>query len=290
MIRRLGSMHLMERGSTCFPPELRDGGLGTRPNLTRSAAARLAALGGDAAALFHHVVAILHAPAYEAENADGLRQDWPRLPLPAEPEALAASAALGRRVAALLDVETAVAGVTAGPIRPELLALGALWTAGAAPDLRVAAGWGHAGPNGIAMPGRGDARPRAYTAAERDALAAGAAALGVDPAAVPAVLGEGCVDVMLNPAAAWRCVPMGVWRYALGGYAVIKKWLSYRELDRLGRPLTPAEAESVTAMIRRIAALRLLEPVLDANYRAVAATALPWPADARCPEHGFRID
>ena len=36
----------------------------------------------------------------------------------------------------------------------------------------------------------------------------------------------------------------------------MKKWLSYREHALLGRDLTPAEAREVTAMARRLAALR----------------------------------
>ncbi|MBS3955992.1 MAG: hypothetical protein KGZ40_00450 [Clostridiales bacterium] len=32
----------------------------------------------------------------------------------------------------------------------------------------------------------------------------------------------------LNDVACWRCVPANVWRYTIGGYLVIKKWLSYR--------------------------------------------------------------
>jgi hypothetical protein len=37
------------------------------------------------------------------------------------------------------------------------------------------------------------------------------------------------------------------------------------------------EAREVTAMARRIAAILLLEPALDANYAAVKQNAAPWP-------------
>ena len=36
-------------------------------------------------------------------------------------------------------------------------------------------------------------------------------------------------DVYLNQVACWRLVPKPVWEYTIGGYQVIKKWLSYRE-------------------------------------------------------------
>ena len=54
---------------------------------------------------------------------------------------------------------------------------------------------------------------------------------------------------------------------------MIKKWLSYREEKVLGRALRSEEAREVTAMVRRLAALRLLQPALDTNYRAVKSAA-----------------
>ena len=36
-------------------------------------------------------------------------------------------------------------------------------------------------------------------------------------------------DLYLNDASYWRNVPARVWDYTIGGYQVIKKWLSYRE-------------------------------------------------------------
>ena len=76
-------------------------------------------------------------------------------------------------------------------------------------------------------------------------------------------------DVYLNDVAYWHNVPAPVWDYTLGGYAVLKKWLSYREKRVLGRDLTPEEARTFTGIARRIAAILLLHPDLDANYQAV---------------------
>jgi len=78
-----------------------------------------------------------------------------------------------------------------------------------------------------------------------------------------------CEDVYLNDVAYWACVPANVWRYTIDGYQVLKKWLSYREHRVLGRDLHATESREVTAIARRIAALLLLAPALDANYRAV---------------------
>ena len=108
-------------------------------------------------------------------------------------------------------------------------------------DLELTAGWGHAGKEGVTMPGRGK----------------------VESAG-------GALDIYLNGLTCWRNVPAPVWEYTIGGYQVIKKWLSYREKPLLGRGLTVAEVRYVTETARRIAALLALQPELDANYRAVA--------------------
>ncbi len=74
--------------------------------------------------IFFHTTAILNTFAYRQENNDALRQDWPRIPLPAIAELLSASAELGRQVADLLDPEFPVNGVTSNAIRPELRTIG----------------------------------------------------------------------------------------------------------------------------------------------------------------------
>lgn len=92
----------------------------------------------------------------------------------------------------------------------------------------------------------------------------------------PELLGRVTHDVYLNDHACWQNVPEKVWDYTIGGYQVIKKWLSYREFGLLGRALTPDEAREVTHMARRIAALLLLGLELDANYQKVKAAAYDW--------------
>jgi hypothetical protein len=126
-------------------------------------------------------------------------------------------------------------------------------------DLAVTAGWGHAGKDGVTMPGKGKLIERDYTPDEREDL-----------------LGDDTCDVYLNDVAFWRNIPIRVWEYTIGGYQVIKKWLSYREEKLLGRPLTKEEVRWVQEMARRIAAILLLEPALDENYRTVKAHAYQW--------------
>lgn len=65
-----------------------------------------------------------------------------------------------------------------------------------------------------------------------------------------------------------------VWKYQLGGYPVIKKWLGYRDAKRRpGKPLSLDELEHLRSMIHRIAALLLLQPTLDDLYERASADA-----------------
>ena len=191
---------------------------------------------------------------------------------------------MGERVAALLDTEADVAGVTAGTVSPLLRTVGTIAKAGGGSinpngdDLALTVNWGYAGQKGVTMPGRGRTESRPFTEAERAAIAAEAAAAGQTADAVSALLGGGTLDVYLNDSTYWQNVPAAVWDFYIGGYQVMKKWLSYRERPLLGRPLKVEEAREVTAMARRLAALVLLRPALDANYAAVAAATYPWPA------------
>lgn len=120
------------------------------------------------------------------------------------------------------------------------------------------------------MPARGRTIEREYSSEE-------IAALNQSGSGWRAQLGDVTRDVYLNEAVFWRNVPERVWEYTLGGYQVIKKWLSYRETELLGRGLTMEEARYVGEMVRRIAAILLLGPALDASYEAVKADVWAWP-------------
>ena len=121
----------------------------------------------------HHVLAVLHDPAYREANAGVLRMEWPRIPLPGWPEGdspgaaeeLAASAERGRELARLLDSETPVPGVTTGTLRPEIASIGVPATVDghnmSGEDFSVTAGWGHFGTGDAVMPGQGTGRTAA---------------------------------------------------------------------------------------------------------------------------------
>ena len=252
--------------SSFFPAYLFDDGSRTdgneiqrRPNLSGTAQHYLYSLGADVEDLFHHVIATLHDPAYREANAGALRMGWPRMPLPAWPDGndteasdiLARSAALGRELAALLDPETPVSGVTIGTLHPEIAAIAVPATRNnrnmTSDDFALTAGWGHFGSAHAIMPGQGRAVERNFTPDERAALAD----------TLP-TLGDTTFDIYLNDRAFWCNVPAATWRYKLGGYQVLKKWLSYREQTILDRALTPEEVQYFADTTRRIAKVLLV--------------------------------
>ncbi len=256
-----GCLDLMDRGATCIPAYLRNDGITQgngnthSPNLSIAAQNYLAALGASVEDLFHHALAVLHDPAYREANAGALRMGWPRIPLPGWPKgaaedaaALARSAARGRQLAALLDCEAPVPGVTQAPLRPEMAVIAVPATRDgrnmASEDFAVTAGWGHFGKGDAVMPGQGRVVERPLTPEERSAMARGHATLPLT--------GQTTLDIYLNDHAFWRNVPLPVWRYKLGGYQVLKKWLSYREQGVLGRPLLAEEVLHFAGVARRV--------------------------------------
>jgi len=285
--RALMDLNATDGGANCYQALTRSTNLFAdapyHENLTEQAGLIVRSQRLRADSLFYHALAVMHTPTYRIENAGALFGDWPRIPLPATADLLTNSASLGRRLAELLDAESAVN-------------LAAEWSFLAAlklpfdPDLdqalKLTAGWGHKGQRSTVMPGRGLAPERPWTEAERENLAALAATQSLTLEDALTLLGETCVDTYLNGRAHWSAVPISVWNYTLGGYQILKKWLSYREFTTeptsplLHRALRPEEAAYFSQVVRRIAAILLLGPALDASYRAILPTAAGLPAAA----------
>lgn len=270
----LGDQHCLHKDAYFFPFDVferPDGSLfelqaneGDRANLSEFAASYLRDVGvpdGDPRRnelLWLHALAIGYSPAYLAENAGGIKSDWPRIPLPATETMLRASAAYGRRLGQLIDPLVPVSGVTEGRLEEPISSVARLKRVGggaldpAEDDLAVTAGWGIRGQGGAAMPGSGRLVFRDF---HTDS----------------ALVGGQAVDVFLNDRAYWDSVPIAAWQLKIGGFQVAKKWLSYRDLRLLERPITVSEAREFTALIRRLTAIVLLGPELDANYKECAS-------------------
>jgi hypothetical protein len=214
-----------------------------------------------AALIWHHALAVCFSPSYLSENADGLAVDWPRVPLPLEPKVLEHSASLGCRLAALLDTETDLTLSATEAMATLFPVLGGI----AGTNLSVNAGWGRADSTGKIFPGREKITVREWSPSERLAIISSAKMASADADRWFDLLGR-AVDVYLNDTNYWRAVPEAAWNYFMGGYQVIKKWLSYREETVLGRALTKEEVREVTAMVRRISAIVLMTDELNANY------------------------
>lgn len=196
--------------------------------------------------LFHFTLAIAHAPQYQLDHQDALAHDWLHIPIPRDRELFWEIARLGEQVGTLLD-----------PMAdPSSILTGCLGT-----DRRT-----------LAVPAAREQIIReqdlvvtiSYFAASRGGWEERAPQ---EKEASHPAWGETTGDLYLNDAAYLANVPERVWRYELGGYPVIKKWLGYRDHKRRPhQPLTHQELDHLRSIVHRIAALLLLQDRLEAAY------------------------
>jgi len=282
--RSLASYHVIERASLIIPISYE---ADTAPGLTeevRNLASNVSLPHSDPDDFFFHALATMHTPKYREDNAGALLADWPRIPMASRAELLARSASLGRRLADLLDPESSVRLMAEWSFLARLVIAPELPDGTPARDrlnaarFALKASWGGTGRDGAVMPRPGDARERDWTELERSRLAVLAQSQDLDVDSVLDLLGDRCFDVYLNGDSHWAGVPANVWGYTLGGYQVLKKWLSYREESLLGRPLHEDEARYFAEVARRISAMLLLGPALDASYASILPTATGLPS------------
>lgn len=242
---------------------------GWRPNLSARALTYLHDLGIDdpksskesATLIWLHALAIGASPLYVEQNGEAVRSDWPRIPLPRSASSLRDSSRLGRKVAHVLNLDEHLTGVDKPPIEPRFqqVATIARHDGNAIDpgrgDLAVTAGWGIVQQRAV-MPGPGRFDIRERLKSDK----AGLSDEEID------LLGEQVLDVHLNEHVSWQGIPTAVWDFKIGGFQVLRKWLSYREKRSLGRDLTLTEARTFATIARRLTALVLLGPELDSNY------------------------
>ena len=191
---------------------------------------------------FRAALALGHAPRFESDHRESLAQDWMHLPLPKDPALLDELAAAGDLVATLLD-----------PLQT------------ARPALREILGGDYARLAVVARP-EGTTGPVDATVTYRY-FGGGRGKWEATPAPLEGwreEWGDAAGDLYLNPSTYLTNVPERVWRYELGGYPVVKKWLGYRQAGRRdGKPLTPPELEHLRGIVHRLAALLALHARLD---------------------------
>jgi predicted helicase len=198
------------------------------------AAARAAGVGGEDTevgdVIFFALAGVMHSPSSLATQSQDA-DDYPTVSLPRDRPLLEQAAQLGRRVVALHDPDTFVEGVTTGLIDPQLAAL-------AVPEMTTGAP--------VLIRGRVNH--------------AGGEWLGDH---------ETIGSIWINDHDRWTNVPQEVVDYAVGGYPLIRKYLSYR----VGATLTQDDIRVVTEFCRRIARLLELQP--DADVVAEASVRDP---------------
>lgn len=138
--------------------------------------------------VYYALLAITYSPLWLRQQAVET-DDYAQVPLPSSAGDLAGTADLGRRIAALLDMDTPVPGVTTGTIEPALRPV-------AVPD-----------------PVRAD-----------PTLTYGQRATSGGRYVATAVSG----DILWDLSGGWRNVPADVWEFRASGHQPLPKWLSYR--------------------------------------------------------------
>lgn len=267
----LFDLHLHDRGSVGFPADVQ----APRDLLSPNAGKRIANLnenvqralqrtwhieGSDldlgkslCRELFRLVLVMTHAPDFINDHRDHLTHDFARVPIPRSRELFDAIVADGHIMATLLNPTASaedVLGTILGEHRPELGVLAATDQTPIKPEqLRITQSY--------YGPSRGSWRPTHQLADNW-----------------PAEWGIATGDLYLNERVRFRNIPENVWRFELGGYPVLKKWLGYRQANqRDDMPLTLAEVSEFRQVIHRIAAILRFHTTLNGRYRDAAADA-----------------
>jgi hypothetical protein len=265
----LVNLHVHERGSVVIPRETRASGLfaDRDANLTepvwRAVREYFGLVGErrdhDARAfvgqLLRLTLAVLHAPAYQAEHKSALSADWAHLPIPRNATLFAELVSAGEQVARLLDANRDARDVAVAILGNErFAALAPLQRMGGnqirPDDLKITVNyWGGA---------KGHWVLRTFSSDEQSLFG----------------WGEGTGDLYIGEDVFFANVPEAVWTYQLGGYRVLKKWLGYRQADRRdGKPLTVDEQRSFRSIVQRLAAFLALTDDLNRLYDAAAEDA-----------------
>lgn len=278
----LFDLHLHDWGSVGFPAEVNpDPGIGglfeaapeelTRnANLTESVWSTLSAawklegtLSGThakqlARSLFRYCIAVAHAPQYESDHKDSLSQDWPHVPIAKNKVIFDGIVDLGDQLARLMDPLTNADPVIKSVLGkdPKTLAVVTRVGGGSVNQTDLLVEYSYYG----AATGRWDSRQTGKGEVLRPEW------------------GELTGDLYINKQVFLAHVPEQIWRYELGGYPVLKKWLGYRQAGRrAGGALSFQELDELRGMVQRIAAILTLRPLLDSAYEKACAD--PWLID-----------
>lgn len=267
-------LHLHDRGSVSFPVETMpaDSFAGTLFASQNEAPKRQANLaenvwsamknayslkgdlqGRDARRLARQIarasLALCHSPQYQAEHKESLAHDWVHVPIPKSFELLEELADAGDALGILLNPVASPVRILKDLLADELKQM-------AVPTM---IGGGNVGEHNLRVEfaffggaqGGWRERPVAQNEPMHDEW------------------GTTTGDLYINESVFFRHVPEQVWRYELGGYPVLKKWLGYRDHGR--RPdvsLSMQETAHLRSMVQRLCAVLRLHSSLDSLYES----------------------
>lgn len=265
-------LHLHDRGSVCFPVETtvanpmegtlfagQQEGKRRQANLAEQAwevmknayGLRGDLQGKDARKLVRGLarasLAVCHSPQYQAEHKESLAHDWAHIPVPKSFALLQELIDAGDELGVLLNPVASPVKVLKDVLGDELKLL-------AVPSK---IGGGSVGESDLlveyAFFGGAQGGWRERSASDKDPMHDS--------------WGGTTGDLYINDTVFFRHVPERVWRYELGGYPVIKKWLGYRDNGRRpGVPLTVQEAAHLRVTVQRLSAILCLHTTLDNLY------------------------
>ncbi len=229
----------------------------------------------SAALLWDFCLAVMYTPAYSKENQAALRLGWPRLPLPGWGECHISSevcsileeyAAHGRTIRSILSgVELEHQEILSGMATVRFDGEKASVDPSHLNDAQrtLTADWG-VSAKGNAVRMRNGALAIKWTGGtllEQSLELANAMNLPV--AECLERLGENCADGRINDKACWVDIPGAAWDFTIGGRKILQKWLSYRDVRVIHRPMTPQEMNQFSDIVRRLVMLTLLGIKLD---------------------------
>lgn len=192
-------------------------------------------------------MAICHAPQYQFEHKESLAQDWAHVPIPKSSGIFRELVVSGDKLSILLNPIASSSVVLKDVLGQDLKQLAVPTKIGgktvAESDLVVEYSFFGAAQGGW----------RSRSASNNEPM--------------HEAWGATTGDLYINDEVSFRHVPERVWRYELGGYPVIKKWLGYRDHGRQPDiPLTIPETNHLRGIVHRLAAILLLHSTLDSLY------------------------
>jgi hypothetical protein len=193
---------------------------------------------------------VCHSPLYQSEHKESLAQDWAHIPVPRSHNLFEEIVEAGDLLAVLLNPVASVTGALKHVLGDDAKAL-------AVPGKL---GGGHVEQKDLLV-------EFSFFGAAHGGWRSRASAPG-EP--MRTEWGTTTGDLNINGAVFFRHVPELVWKYELGGYPVIKKWLGYRDHGRRpGVCLSVQEVSHLRGMVQRLAAVLRLQPTLDSLYERV---------------------